>query len=407
MGKTKRDLAREMIDQFPRMSKIGLARQLCKKYPAKFTSVDDARSSVRGVTSAKGKGASDSHTDIHSGTMTNDEKDLVDKYREQKILLIEECKEAGIDPDEVQHYWYKSELFSIFAKPKEKSLYDLKAKLIEGMTKHSPKYPAIKRKKIKDAHLLLINIADLHIGKLSSAYETGEVYNVNIAVNRAIEAVEGLLYNTSNFPIETICLMIGNDILHTDTPKGTTTSGTAQDTDGLWYDNFMIAQKLLVRIIERLLPIANVHVIHLPSNHDWMGGWYLSQSIYSWFHNCKNITFDVDMRHRKAFKYHNNLIGSTHGDGAKLNNLALLLAHEFPLEWSSTQHRYIYTNHIHHKTSKDFMSVTIESSRSPSAPDSWHHRNGYVFAPQAIEAYVHHPLLGQIARFSHIFQNKK
>lgn len=44
----------------------------------------------------------------------------------------------------------------------------------------------------------------------------------------------------------------------------------------------------------------------------------------------------------------------------------------------------------------------IEYVRSPSAPDGWHDRNGYV-GRQAVEAFVHCPFDGQDARFTEWF----
>lgn len=335
--------------------------------------------------------------------LTDDEESLLMKYRTQKSKLDEECHAAGIDPNEVKHYWYKSELFSIFAKPKEKSLEDLKANIIKDMDKHSPKYPVIKRTKLKDCHCLVIDPADIHIGKLATEYESGDNYNSNIAVKRVHEGIDKIIQRLESFNIDKIVLIIGNDILHTDNTRRSTTSGTPQDTDGMWFENFIVAQKLYVQIIEKLVGIADVHIIHNPSNHDYMAGWYLAQTIQAWFKLSKNITFDTSISHRKAFVYGDNLIGSTHGDGAKNADLPLLMAQEFKKEWANTKHRYIYTHHVHHKTSKDYIGITVESSRSPSGTDSWHHRNGYQHSSKAIEAYLHHPIYGQIMRLTHKF----
>ena len=49
------------------------------------------------------------------------------------------------------------------------------------------------------------------------------------------------------------------------------------------------------------------------------------------------------------------------------------------------------------------MSVNVETLRSPSSADGWHHRNGYQYAPKAVEGYIHHPEHGQVARLTHIF----
>lgn len=335
--------------------------------------------------------------------LSEDEESWLLQYRKQRDLLEKECLNAGIDKSSVKHYWYKSKIFSIFAKPNQKSVEDLKAELISGMKKHSPNYKKIVRKKQSDPHLLVLDPADIHIGKLASEYETKDKYNNNIAVKRVLEGVDVLLNRAVMFNIEKIVLIIGNDILHTDTTKKTTTSGTQQDTDGQWFDNFLIAKSLYVDIIEKLIKVSDVHVIHNPSNHDYMSGWYLAQTIEAWFSKSKNVTFDTSISHRKAYVYHDNLIGSTHGDGAKNHDLPLLMAQEFKQEWAKTKHRYIYTHHVHHKTSKDYIGVTVESSRSASGTDSWHHRNGYQHAVKAIEAYIHNPKMGQIARITHKF----
>jgi len=190
--------------------------------------------------------------------------------------------------------------------------------------------------------------------------------------------------------------------LHTDTPKRCTTSGTPQDTDGMWYRNFMMAKDLYIDILEKLIAVADVHFVFNPSNHDYTNGFFLANVIETYFKNCDNITFDCSIAHRKYFRYHNNIIGTTHGDGAKQNDLPLLMATESGV-YSECTKRYIYIHHIHHKISKDYPGVTIESLRSPTEADSWHSRNGYEHSPVAIEGFIHHKEHGQISRLTHFF----
>jgi len=200
-----------------------------------------------------------------------------------------------------------------------------------------------------------------------------------------------------------VLLIIGNDILHTDNPHSTTTSGTRQDTDGMWYDNFLIAKEVYVTVIELLIQIAETHVQYDPSNHDYTNGFFLADTIKSWFKNTDRVTFNITPSHRKYFRYGNSLIGTTHGDGAKETDLPLLMATEASDMWHDCRHRYWYTHHIHHKKSKEYVGVTVETLRSASGTDSWHHRNGYQHNTKAIEAFIHHEENGQIARLTHIF----
>lgn len=327
------------------------------------------------------------------------------RHKKEHRELSRYCEENGLPIERVRNYWYKSKMFSINinARQEPKSYEDLRDEIVQAMDEHSPNYPTIERKHTPDPHLLVLDPADIHIGKLASAFETGDEYNIEIAKNRVMEGVYGILDKTSGFNIDKILFVIGNDILHIDTPKRTTTSGTPQDTDGMWYDNFLEAKRLYVKVIEVLMGVADVHVVFNPSNHDYTNGFFLADAIQSWFRLSQNITFDCSISHRKYYLYGTNLIGTTHGDGAKQNDLGLLMAHEASNYWALAKHRYFYTHHVHHKTSKDYIGLTVESLRSPSGSDSWHHRNGYVGAVKAVEGFLHHKEFGQVARITHIF----
>ena len=332
--------------------------------------------------------------------LTQEENEIITNHRALRV----ECETNGIPLSEVNHYWYKGKSFSLHVKNNGVSLDKVREDIIKAMDNHSPSYKKIKRTKSKDAHLLVIDPADIHIGKLSSSFETGEEYNSQIAVKRVKEGVQGILDKANGFNIDKILFVGGNDILHIDEPHRKTTAGTPQDTDGMWYDNFLIAKKLYIDILETLMSIADVHFVYNPSNHDYISGFMLSDSIQSWFRKSKNITFDCSIAHRKGFKYGKNLIGTTHGDGAKQADLPLIMANEFSQWWADTNHRYIYTHHIHHKTSKDYHGITIESLRSPSGTDSWHHRKGYgIGGVKAVEGFIHSKEHGQVARLTHIF----
>lgn len=325
-------------------------------------------------------------------------------FNKQHVALQKECESVGIPHERVGNYWYKGKHFSIHASNKKEINYEeVRDGIIEAMDLHSPKYTTIERKEIEEGHLLVIDPADIHIGKLATTFESGDEYNINIAIERVRQGVEGIINKSKGFNIEQIVLIIGNDILHIDSPKRTTTSGTPQDTDGMWYEGFLEAKKLYVEIIERLVTLADIHVVFNPSNHDYMSGFFLADVIKSWFRLCENITFDTSISHRKYYRYGNNLIGSTHGDGAKLSDLPLLMAQEAPDAWCNTKHRYIYSHHLHHYQAKDMIGVSLETLRSASGTDSWHHRNAYQHSPKAIMGFIHHKEFGQIARLNHYF----
>lgn len=341
--------------------------------------------------------------------VTDDEKKILDKTLHDYRAFRLAAEEKGLDPESVKHGWFKDKSNSLFSvnpgyKNKNAIEYEkLNTKLIADIQKYSPKFTKIPRKQYTDGHLFVVDPADVHIGKLCSAFEVGEDYNTQIATQRVKAGVTGLIQKTSSFNIDKILFVGGNDILHVDNTKSSTTSGTIQDTDGMWHDNFLHAKQLYIDVLEQLLTVADVHFVFNPSNHDYVHGYLLAQVVQAYFRKCKNITFDVSISHRKYYKYYSNLIGTSHGDGAKMQDLPMLMATEQPKIWSDSKHRYVYVHHLHHKWSKDFMSVTVEGLRSPSGTDSWHHRNGYEHSPKAIEAFLHHKEHGQIARITHLF----
>ena len=332
-------------------------------------------------------------------------------------IVDESLHRNNISPNSWKVAWVKdketgtSTLITNPDYPSQTVDYDLiKEEMIEEMSKLSPKVKKYKRKNIEEPHCLILDIADLHIGKLATKGGSGDSYNVDIAVNRAIEGSLSLIDKSKPYNIDKIFFIIGNDILHIDNPKRTTTSGTPQDTDGMWYDNFKIARVVYSNIINALSTLADVHVIHCPSNHDYMSGFMLADSLYSYFHNNENVTFDVSNVHRKYVQYGKNFLSFSHGDGAKLDMIPYLSAHEAPKMWADTVFRYGFVHHLHHKDffkfrgGKDFIGMTVEYLRSPSGTDRWHSDNGYTGAKKAIEAFIHHKDYGQVSRLTHNFE---
>lgn len=350
-----------------------------------------------------------------------DEVEIVKKYRAQTLDNINDntaldihLKERGIDKKDVVSvkHWQNmgGELrFSVVTK-ETITPNDVLNKITEYVKNYAPTYTPIIRE-TKGEYLLVINPADVHIGKYANQDETGDEYNTKIAVKRVLEGVQGLINKSKGFSIDRVLFVLGNDILHIDSSTSTvTTKGTPQDTDGgKWYEFYDIALDLYVQVIEMLRQIAPVDCIHTISNHDEQSGLYLAKTLKAWFRNCEDVRVNAKAKTRKYYKYGNSLIGLEHGDGAKVDNLPLLMANEKPQDWASTIYRYWYLHHLHHKIkikyrdAKDFIGVTVEYLRSPSGTDSWHSKKGYTGVKKAVEGFIHSKNNGQIARLTHYF----
>lgn len=337
-----------------------------------------------------------------------DEQALDKINRIRSIGVIDLLNSQGVDPETAPYLWVKSKEGSthvknpFFVSRSEKAYLDMRDQIISDLSTYSPTFKKIKRRPSKESHLMVLDPADIHIGKLCTVMETGSRYDSEIAYNRCIEGVKSLIDKTKGFKIDKILFVGGNDVLHTDNKNKSTTSGTLQDTDGMWYENFLKAKDLYVEIIETLLGLADVHYVHNMSNHDELSGFFLSDVIKTYFRKCKNMSFDCSPKDRKYFAYGNSLIQTTHGHGAKAPDLGALMSVEAKDLWSKSEFRYSYSHHIHHKTSKDYINITHETLRSPSSADSWHAKKGYLNQP-AVECFLHSKTKGQVARFTHYF----
>jgi DNA-binding Lrp family transcriptional regulator len=281
------------------------------------------------------------------------------------------------------------------------------------------------------AGLLALDLADVHVGKLCVKTQTGYEYGREVAVQRMREGTTGLLKKAAAHNVGRVLMVLGNDVLHADNKRGTTTNGTPLDTHGTINQMYMDAQAAYIACIEECAEQYHVDLLFCPSNHDELLGWALANSIGAWFRSHPNVSsseYSLSENRRKYYRYENNLIGFTHFDYGKEADLYPLMMTEARSHISDALHRYWYLHDKHHKVKKaqgvrphdrekDHIGMTtiksgmggqegdnlnIEIVRSPSAPDLWHYNSGFVNR-QAGECFIHDPFDGQYARFTHWF----
>ena len=272
----------------------------------------------------------------------------------------------------------------------------VREEFIEASKKHAPKYKAVKYPKAgnKTRVAYEVNLPDLHLGKLGWGKEVGHSYDVNIAKAIFAEAVDKLLEYSNNFHVDKIIFPIGNDLLNSDGLNMTTTKGTPQHDDVRWQRSFTLCREMLVQVIDRLRQVAPVEVIVVPGNHDYERMFYIGDAIYSWYHNCKEVTVNNDPSPRKYVTYGVNLIGLTHGSAEKQADLPLIMASERPELWAKAKHTEWHIGHLHKQKSMNWVDIderfgtVVRILPSLSGTDSWHHEKGYVGNTRAAQAYV-------------------
>ena len=337
--------------------------------------------------------------------LSQDEADIINKYRRIK----QEAESSGLNINDVHSGWIKSKEASLYFKNPDHKQQDYKKlfnELIEEIKEYAPHYKKIDRPKVIEPHLFFCCPSDIHIGKLCRSFVSGVEYNNQIAVQRTLEGVRGCIKKAEGFHIDQVVLLLSGDLLHVDGFHNKTTKGTFQgELDGVFSDHFLIAKRLMVEVIEMLLDVADVEVLFTAGNHDHLTGWLMAQVLQAHFSLCSNVSWNIDYTMRKYFKYGKTLIGSCHGHGIKWERLPMIMADECKW-WSETKYRYMFTQHVHHKSSKggDYVGMTLESLRSPSEADFYHHSNGYQSSNnKAIESFIFHKQHGQVARLTHLF----
>lgn len=260
------------------------------------------------------------------------------------------------------------------------------------------KMPKIQhRQTLARPHMLEISLFDVHFGKLAWSEETGEDYNLKIAENIYLNAVDDLFERAKVFDIDRIVFPVGQDFFNVDNWQGQTANGTlVESTDDRFTKIFTVGCEAVKWAVMRCRNVAPVHVMWSPGNHDRSTSWYLCKAIqqYCMGAEINDVTFDLGPNQRKYELYGNTLIGFTHSCDERLVDLPLIMAKEEKLLWAQADYHQWHVGHYHKKKEMRFIAgdtfngVSVTILPSLSATDSFHYRNGWTKPHRAAEAYL-------------------
>jgi hypothetical protein len=132
-------------------------------------------------------------------------------------------------------------------------------------------------------------------------------------------------------------------------------------------------------------------------NHDLASSIFLMEALSNIYENDPRITVDTSPAHYHYFEFGRCLVGTHHGHGPKPDKLPLIMATDRPEEWGRTEHRYWWTGHIHHDTTKDFEGCRVESFRVLPPSDAWATQKGYR-SRRDMKSIILHSEYGEVAR---------
>lgn len=287
-----------------------------------------------------------------------------------------------------------------FARFKPREGYDeleqFRDEVLKEMGEHAPEPPDYEPPApADDPHMLELDFADIHLGKLAHGPEVdGNHFDSKIVTEDALDALDRLLFRAKPYDVEQVLIPVGNDIFHTDTPEQTTTAGTRQDTDSRPALMATRVVRLAVQIIDRAATLAPVKVVIVPGNHDEQMAFMLGLVLDAWYRNTDRVTVDCTPTLRKYELYGVSLIGFTHGKDEKPRDLPLIMARERPHEWADADYHTWHIGHLHKKketryiAGDTFNGVEVRVLQSLSDVDFWHYRKGFVKGRRAAEAFL-------------------
>jgi hypothetical protein len=225
-------------------------------------------------------------------------------------------------------------------------------------------------------------IGDAHFGLYAWDEEAGENFDTAIASADLRAAIDLLVAGSPDS--DTGWLVDVGDLLHADSRvNATPASGNALDTDSRFPRVIRIAVAALRYCIGRmLLKHGKVKVFITPGNHNPNSAGWLAMVLAAYYERDRRVTVELSPAAYFYERFGKVLVGITHGDKTKLDQLPAIMATDRPQDWGQTQHRYWWTGHIHHTKHQEYRGCFVESFNTLAASDAWHASNGYRSARQ-------------------------
>ena len=234
-----------------------------------------------------------------------------------------------------------------------------------------------------------VEIFDIHAGKLAWDEETGDNYDLDIAVGIVKNIINQNVEYLSTVKPSVIIFPIGNDLFQVDNEEKTTSHGTRQDVDTRPKKIFKEVIELIYESIGKLSQKAPVKTLFVPSNHDENTSYYLSEVMSKAFENNPNVIIDTNPKTRKYIQIGKVLLGYTHSDEESKEELKGLMQKEVPDLWGKSEYREFHFGHLHTEQTVEKHGFKQRWIPSISGPDHWHFKKGYVANDRTSMTFVY------------------
>lgn len=250
--------------------------------------------------------------------------------------------------------------------------------------------------------LTVYPIADLHFGMYSWMEETGVDYDMYIASKLLRDTAAELIAGAPSSD-RAVVLNLG-DFFHSDSNENRTRrAGNALDVDTRYAKVLRTGCQLLIDVVVLALQKHDTVVVrNIPGNHDPYAALALTLALDMFFKGDPRVTVDTDPSPFWFYTHGKVMLGATHGDMVKIEDMAGVMAAKQPVEWGKTVYRYVYAGHIH-KNMKKLISegsgAQLEVFETLAPRDAWGNSMGFT-ANRSMVAITHHRERGEVSRLT-------
>jgi hypothetical protein len=251
---------------------------------------------------------------------------------------------------------------------------------IKGLFDAQPEAPRIPPpEEVSHRQLCIYPMGDPHFGMYAWAAECGDDYDLGLAEQYHVAAMQALVDSAP--PAEEALIINLGDFFHMDTSSNMTPkSGHILDVD----TRRPKVARAGVRALRRLVDIVltkhrRARLWCVRGNHDPDSTTMLQLALAMFYAHEPRVVVDESPAIALYHRFGRNLIGATHTHTARdLMLLGEVMATHRKEDWGVTDHRYFYCGHVHHDSLTETRGgVIVETMRTLAAQDKYAADNFY------------------------------
>lgn len=247
------------------------------------------------------------------------------------------------------------------------------------------------KKGLNKDRLMEISPIELHLGKISQEIETGDNYNMNIAIERFEYVFEQICKKQTEERCGKCVLVIGGDFFNSENDGCTSINRVPQQNDMRPILMFREGIRLYTKVILTLREMFDsVDVMLCAGNHARDMETFLYMALEQRFMNDPDgiVKFVNNYKLTQAYTFGKCAIFYNHGE-VKLQDISRSIPAEFPEVWGTHPYRELHLGHLHKEvTVDDNGGMIVRRIGSPCGTDAWHYSNRYIGAIKKHEIFI-------------------